>query len=54
MRKKQAFAITVEMVLMILLCATVVMTCLRLFSDNLSALFSQERNYKKIFERVSD
>ena len=52
MKKKQAFAITVETVLMILLCTTVVMTCLSMFSDNLSNLFDNSRNYKKIFSRT--
>ncbi len=52
--KKEAFAVTVEYVLIILLCGVVVWICLAAFSDNLSVLFGSDRNYKKLFERVAD
>ncbi len=54
MKKKEAFAITLELVLVILLCSAVVGLCLAAFTDNLSNLFDIERNYKRIFERVAD
>jgi len=49
--KKRAFAVTVEYVLIILLCCAVVGVCLAAFTDNLNVLFGADRNYKKIFER---
>ena len=51
MKKKNAFAVTIETILLFLLCSTVVIVCLQMFSDNLNDLFSAERNYKKIFVR---
>lgn len=52
--KKKAFAVTVEFVLVVLLCCAVVGVCLTAFTDNLSDLFGSDRNYKKIFERRLD
>lgn len=52
MKKKKAFAVTLEMVLVTLLCCAVVMVCLASFTDNLSNLFDGNRHYKKIFERI--
>ncbi len=51
MKKKNAFVVTIETILLFLLCTTVVMVCLQMFSDNLSDLFSEERSYKKLFNR---
>lgn len=51
LRKYRAFAITVEFILITLMCCAVVGVCLAIFTDNLSDLFSSDRNYKKIFER---
>jgi len=51
MKKKKAFVVTIETVLLFLLCTTVVMVCLQMFSDNLADMFSNERNYKKLFNR---
>ena len=49
--KRKAFNITVEYVLILLLATALVGACLSVFTDNLSVLFSQERNYKTIFNR---
>lgn len=51
MKKKNAFAVTIETILIFLLCSTVVIVCLQLFSDNLADMFSNDRNYKKLFNR---
>lgn len=49
MKKKKAFAVTIETILLFLLCTTVVLVCLQLFSDNLKNLFDDDRQYKKLF-----
>lgn len=61
MKKKNAFAVTIEMVLVILACCIVTAFCLAAFSDNLSNLFGNDsdtstpkRNYKTIFDRTLD
>ena len=51
MKKKNAFTVTIETILIFLLCSTVVIVCLQLFSDNLADMFSNDRNYKKLFNR---
>lgn len=51
MKKKKAFVVTIETILLFLLCTMVVLTCLQMFSGNLSDLFGQDRHYKKLFLR---
>ena len=65
MKKKNAFVVTIETILLFLLCTTVVIVCLQMFSANLSDLFGcdpqkdinctienpETRNYKKLFLR---
>jgi len=54
MQQKKAFNITVEFILVLLLCGAIVGVCLTLFTDNLSTMFSSDRNYKKLFERTME
>lgn len=65
MKKKNAFVVTIETILLFLLCTTVVLICLQMFSGNLSDLFGCDpqkdtsctinnkdtRSYKKLFLR---
>ena len=52
--KRKAFNITVEYVLILLLATALVGACLSVFTDNLSVLFSQERNYKTILKHEKE
>lgn len=54
MKQKKAFAVTLELVLVILLCGVVAGICIAVFTDNLSDLFSNDRHYKGLFERKAD
>ena len=50
-KKKKALAITVEFVLVVLLCLALLGVCLSAVTDNFSKVFEGGRNYKKLFER---
>ncbi len=54
LKKFSAFAVTVEFVLITLLCAVIVGVCLAKLTDNMGNLFTLDRNYKKLFERRMD
>ena len=52
MKRKNAFTVTIETLLIFLLCTTVVFVCLQLFTDNLGEMFSDKQHYKNIFNRT--
>ena len=54
MKNKKAFTITLEFILIMLMCTAVVGVCLAIFTDNFGGLFDNSRNYKTIFERRAD
>ena len=54
MKQKKAFAVTLEFILVVLLCCIAAGVCMAVFTDNLGDLFGNDRNYKNIFERRAD